>query len=665
MADIVVTAEVEAAEGEGSPDADAPRARTKARAFFGNRSAMIGLIVLGLILLVVVFAGIFAPYPPNQYDLLNANATPSWTHLLGTDDLGRDILSRLLYGGRVPLLIAGSVVLIASLIALPIGLAAGYVGGLFDNITMRFMDAGAAFPPLVLILAIIGVFGTSTEVIILALMITSIPGYVRLIRGQTLAVTRETYVEASQAIGTKPHHLVRKRVFPNVRSPLIVVAALGFGRLLIAESGLSYLGVGVQPPNPSWGNMIRQAYQYSLFTNPWELLPPIGAILLTVLAINAIGDGLRDSLGVARHSGGRVRAKRGLTTVEHSATTADALPAPEPVAPPKGSALLSVRDLCAEFDTSSGPIQVLDHVSFDLGRGEVVGLVGESGSGKSVTALSIMRLLASPPGRITGGSINYLDRDLLSLSFKGMRGIRGSQIAMVFQDPMTSLDPAFTIGSQLVEAQRLHKKIGKKDARAAAAEALDIVGIPDARKRLDDYPHQFSGGMRQRVMIAIALVTKPQLLIADEPTTALDVTVQAQILDLLANLREELGLSVLFVTHDLGTVAELCDRVIVMYAGQVVEQGTVEDLFLHPQHPYTEGLLRATPHTATRGEELYVIPGTIPPAYRFPTGCRFADRCAYVLDECRGDRVPLLPTNGPTSLSRCLRTGDIQLAGAE
>ncbi len=683
MADIVVTSEVEASE---APAGDgAPRGSSKARAFLGNRSAMIGLTGLGLILLVVVFAGVFAPHDPNDLDILKANATPSWSHLLGTDDLGRDILSRLMYGGRAPLLIAGSVVLLGALIALPIGLAAGYIGGVFDNVTMRIMDAGSSFPGLVLILAIVGVLGPGVENVIIALMIATIPGFVRLIRGQTLAVTRETYVEASQAIGTKPHNLVRKRVFPNVRSPLIVIGALSLARLMIAESGLSYLGLGVQIPNPSWGNMIQQAYSHSLFTDPWELLPPIGAILLTVLAVNAVGDGLRDSLGVARHTGGRVRAKRGLTTVELPSApkaavatgapaalvgqvqqdAAVALVAPEPAAPAKGSALLSVRELCVEFDTTNGPVQVLDRVSFDLGRGEVVGLVGESGSGKTVTALSIMRLLASPPGRITGGSIAYLDLDLLSLSFKGMRGIRGSQIAMVFQDPMTSLDPAFTIGSQLVEAQRLHHKISKKDARVQAAEALDLVGIPDARKRLDDYPHQFSGGMRQRVMIAIALVTKPQLLIADEPTTALDVTVQAQILDLLAGLRDEFGLSVLFVTHDLGAVAEICDRVVVMYAGQVVEQGTIDGIFLHPQHPYTEGLLRATPHTATRGEELYVIPGTIPPAYRFPSGCRFADRCSYTLDECRTGRVPLVPVDGPESLSRCVRTGQVQLAGAE
>jgi peptide/nickel transport system permease protein len=669
MADIIVTSEVEFAEDV--PEVPEAAGRSKTRAFLGNRAAMIGLIGLGLIVLVVVFAGVFAPYSPNELNLVNANATPSWAHLLGTDDLGRDILSRLLYGGRAPLLIAGTVVVVGALVALPIGLASGYLGGLFDNVTMRVMDAGSAFPGLVLILAIVAVLGPGVENVIIALMIAVIPGFVRLVRGQTLAVTKETYVEASQVIGTPPRRLVRKRVFPNVRSPLIVIGALSLGRLLIAESGLSYLGLGVQPPDPSWGNMIRQAYNYSLYTNPWQLLPPIGAILLTVLAINAVGDGLRDSLGVARHTGKRVRSRRGLTTVDAGPTAALAAtasdirpPRPEPTVPATSTSLLSVRDLCVEFDTPHGAVQVLDRVSFELGRGEVVGLVGESGSGKTVTALSIMRLLASPPGRITGGSITFQDADLLSRSFKGMRVLRGSQIAMVFQDPMTSLDPAFTVGSQLVEAQRLHQHVSKKEARERAADALNRVGIPDASKRLGDYPHQFSGGMRQRVMIAIALVAEPKLLIADEPTTALDVTVQAQILDLLDNLRDELGLSVLFVTHDLGTVAEICDRVIVMYAGQVVEQGTVDDIFLRPQHPYTAGLLRATPHTSERGDELYVIPGTVPPPHLFPSGCRFAARCSYALESCRAAPIRLEIAE-PGSLSRCLRTGELQLEGAE
>jgi oligopeptide/dipeptide ABC transporter ATP-binding protein len=329
------------------------------------------------------------------------------------------------------------------------------------------------------------------------------------------------------------------------------------------------------------------------------------------------------------------------------------------------NALLSVRDLRVDVDTPNGAVELLDRVSLDVRRGEIVGLVGESGSGKTVTALSIMRLLPSPPASITGGSIVYQDRDLLTLPFKGMRNIRGSQIAMVFQDPMTSLDPAFTIGNQLVEAQRIHRSMSRRQARERAVESLDLVGIPDARARLDDYPHQFSGGMRQRVMIAKALVVEPQLLIADEPTTALDVTVQAQILDLLRKLRDELNLSVLFVTHDLGAVAELCDSVVVMYAGQVVEQGAVDDIFLHPQHPYTEGLLRATPHAVERGQELFVIPGTVPPAHLFPSGCRFAARCSYARPECSAAPVPLAPVRGSDSLSRCVRVGDVELAGAQ
>ncbi|HXY92005.1 MAG TPA: ABC transporter permease subunit, partial [Acidimicrobiia bacterium] len=438
-----------------------PKPGRKTRAFFSNRTAVIGSVGLTLIVFAVVFAGTLSPYNPNDQDLVHTSAGPSWSHPLGTDDLGRDILSRLLHGGQVSLLVAVSVILIGALIALPIGLFSGYVGGATDNVVMRVMDAGLAFPALVLTLAIVGVLGKGTQNVILALMIVTIPGFVRLVRGQTLAVSQETYVEASQSIGTPPARMVRKRVFPNVRSPLIVIMALGFGGMLIAEAGLSFLGLGAQPPTASWGNMLREAYDYQLFTHPWQLAPPAVAILLTVLAFNAIGDGLRDSLGVARHTGSRGRAKRGLTTV---ARDSDARPADGAAAGADPAALLTVRDLRVEFDTEHGAVEVLDGVSLDVGRGEVVGLVGESGSGKTVTAMSVMRLLSSPPGRVSGGSIWFQGRDLLSLSFKEMRKLRGSEIAMVFQDPMTSLDPAFTVGSQLVEAQRLHGRVSRRAA---------------------------------------------------------------------------------------------------------------------------------------------------------------------------------------------------------
>ena len=432
---------------------------------------MIGSVGLTLIVLAVVFAGVLSPNDPNDQDLLHTFQSPSWSHPLGTDDLGRDLLSRLLHGGQVSLLIAVSVVLLGALIALPIGLFSGYVGGATDNVVMRVMDAGLAFPALVLTLAIVGVLGKGTVNVVLALMIVAVPGFVRLVRGQTLAVSQETYVEASQSIGTPPTRMVRKRVFPNVRSPLIVIMALSFGGTLIAEAGLSFLGLGAQPPTASWGNMLREAYDYALFTHPWQLAPPAIAILLTVLAFNAIGDGLRDSLGVARRTGSGGRVRRGLTTVsrgpvpssgrEVAADNADA------------GALLAVRDLRVEFDTEHGAVEVLDGISLDVDRSEIVGLVGESGSGKTVTAMSIMRLLSSPPGRVSGGSIWFQGRDLLSLSFKEMRKLRGSEIAMVFQDPMTSLDPAFTVGNQLVEAQRLHAarepksraRTGRRDAR--------------------------------------------------------------------------------------------------------------------------------------------------------------------------------------------------------
>jgi len=304
--------------------------------------------------------------------------------------------------------------------------------------------------------------------------------------------------------------------------------------------------------------------------------------------------------------------------------------------------LLSVEDLSVEFRTRRGTARVLDRVGFAIERGQTLGVVGESGCGKSVTALAILRLIASPPGRIVGGRVLFEGRDLLQMPEDEMRRVRGNRISMIFQEPMTSLNPAYTVGDQIAEAVRLHEGLSRRDATARAVEMLDAVGIPDPQRRVHEYPHQFSGGMRQRVMIAMALACKPDVLIADEPTTALDVTVQAQIFDLIAELREKTGTAVMLITHDMGAVAEMTDRVVVMYAGHIVESGTVADVLRAPLHPYTRGLIACAPgaRTAKPGELLEEIPGTVPSLIERGAGCLFAERCAHVMPRCRAERPP-------------------------
>jgi oligopeptide/dipeptide ABC transporter ATP-binding protein len=320
--------------------------------------------------------------------------------------------------------------------------------------------------------------------------------------------------------------------------------------------------------------------------------------------------------------------------------------------------ILEVRSLRTSFPTEDGVVHAVDNVSFHVNRGEAVALVGESGCGKSVTAMSIMRLVASP-GRITGGEIRFKGRDLSALSEREMRHVRGNDIAMVFQEPMTSLNPVFTIGAQVSEAIRLHKKVSKREAWRQAGEMLELVSIPDPVKRLDDYPHQLSGGMRQRVMIAIALACDPELLIADEPTTALDVTIQAQIMELLEGLQKKLGLAVLLITHDLGVVAEFCERVVVMYTGRVVEEAPVDRLFAAPAHPYTRGLLASLPRAGSgaRGERLRTIAGMVPPISRLPQGCKFNPRCPDVMEICRGNEPAMMPV-ADGQAARCYLHGD-------
>jgi oligopeptide/dipeptide ABC transporter ATP-binding protein len=307
--------------------------------------------------------------------------------------------------------------------------------------------------------------------------------------------------------------------------------------------------------------------------------------------------------------------------------------------------LLSVEGLTVGFRTENGFVRVLEDVGFTVGAGETVGIVGESGCGKSVSAMSIMRLLPSPPAVVEAGRIRFDGTDLLTLDGGAMRALRGDRIGMVFQEPMTSLNPTFTIGFQIGEVLKLHRGMSGAEARRETIEMLGAVGIGAAERRLAQYPHQLSGGLRQRVMIAMALVCRPALLIADEPTTALDVTIQAQILDLLRRLQEQMGMAVLLITHDLGVVAEMCDRVVVMYAGHVVERCSTAALFRTPRHPYSAGLLEATPRRAARGARLTTIPGMVPAPGRRGKACPFADRCARAIDRCRAEMPPLAPVD--------------------
>ena len=314
--------------------------------------------------------------------------------------------------------------------------------------------------------------------------------------------------------------------------------------------------------------------------------------------------------------------------------------------------LLEIKNLTCSFHTEDGTALAVDDVSFNVLAGETLGVVGESGCGKTVTALAVLRLISSPPGRIDSGEIVFKDRNLLALSEREMRSVRGNEISMIFQEPMTSLNPVFTCGYQIDEAVRLHQKVGKKEAAERTIDMLHVVGIPDPKGCAKSYPHQLSGGMRQRVMIAMALSCNPSLLIADEPTTALDVTIQAQILDLLQSLQEKLGMAVMMITHDLGVIAETARRVVVMYAGQVVESASVVDLFYSPRHPYTIGLQESIPRPTQKGDALKVIPGRVPDPFAYPAGCRFRERCPFAEERCARGEIELRQV-APGHLSRC------------
>ena len=626
------------------------------------RRPMVVLSIAWLVIVAVcsIFANQVSPYNPLAQNIFQIFAKPSAAHLLGTDDLGRDILSRLIHGGGLLLATSLEAVLIGLVIGVPLGMLAGYVAGLTDSVSSFLVNVLLAIPGFVILVAIVVITGNNLVAVMAVLGVLFSAGFYRLARSTTQASHALPYVDSARVAGLSRFRIMFRHVLPNITGPLVVQAFLTYTVALIVATSLSFLGLGVSPTSPSWGQMVYDATQ-NLATDPWMMVP-VGAVLIfTALSANFIGGAIRDGLPHAQRQRLLVdpRAKRRPAPAVPAA--ADGLrPQPDAsgvVAAGEGL-LLEVDGLTVSFPGPSGEQAVVDRVSFGVPRGTTLGLVGESGCGKTITALSILGLVP-PPGQVSAGRILLDGNDLTKLSERQRTELRGSKIALVSQEPMVALDPCFTIGSQLREPLRLHRKMTRRQADAEALDLLRLVGIARPESVAKRYPHQISGGMAQRVAIAIALTGEPELLIADEPTTALDVTIQAEILDLLRSLQEKLGMTVVIVTHDLGVVADFCQTVAVMYAGQVIEVGIVDDVLVRPAHPYTRALLGAVPDVAKPGEALATVRGTVPLPRDWPAWCRFADRCEHAVAACRSGPIPLDALQ-PDRVVRCIRAAELQ-----
>ena len=634
-------------------DPDLPRLmatrRATLRGLLRDGTAVLGLVIVSLLSIGAVLAPAIAPHDPNEVDVLRKFSSPSAEFPLGTDNLGRDVLSRLLFGGRISIgtcLVAGVLV---GIIGTAIGLVAGYRGGLVDGIVGRIIDLLLAFPPFLLAMAVLGLLGPGLRNLTLVLVAVEWALYARIVRSAVLVERQKEYVDAAQASGASSLRIMARHVLPNIVAPIVVLVTLDMGIILLEISGLSFLGLGVSPPTAEWGAMLSEGRTY-LSQAPQMMLFPGLAIFLLVLGFNLVGDGLRDALDPHTRRLLRGRHRRLLPDHRRSpdrarpgvGTGRGRRPAAGPIAPAAAvtrptaersgnvGPILSVRDLTVSFDTQDGVVRAVDGLSYDVYPNEVLGIVGESGSGKSVSSLAVMALL--PDSAVVEGEVIFRGQDLMHLPEKERRKLRGSRLAIVSQDALAALNPVFTIGNQVAEAVTAHQpRMSKAARRSRAIELLDLVGIPNPSARVDQYPHEFSGGMRQRAMIAMAIANEPDVLIADEPTTSLDVTIQAQVLEVLERIKERTRSAIVLITHDLGVVAGVADRVMVMYAGRPAETGAVDEIFYRPRHPYTLGLLASLPRLdgGTESRRLHRIKGQPPSLILVPPGCPFHPRCDH------------------------------------
>lgn len=599
----------------------------------------ISLIVLLIVVLIAVFASVLAPYDPLQ--IFDARMAPNSSYLFGTDDKGRDVLSRMMYGARYSLTIGLGATVFAFIAGSIIGAFAAVSRKWISEIIMRILDVIMSFPGIALAATFVIVFGTSVPSLIFAIGFLYIPQIARIVRANVMSEYNQDYVRAVVVSGARAPHILIKHVVRNCIAPIVVFTIVLVADAIVFEASLSFISAGIPEPTPTWGNILADARGGVLSGRWWQALYPGLAIMITVLCLNILSEGMTDAMAAAPKADISPREDNLSTKREADKFVADprlAYKAQEEMLEKRLAALretenirhdrfpartdvppvLEVKDLCIRFPRH-GSVNVVDHVSFVVRPRQTMGLVGESGCGKSITSLTIMGLL-DPRAEITG-EIMYNGQNLIGLDNTHYNQLRGREIAMIYQDALSSLNPSMLIRSQM-------KQLTKRGGTRSAEELLELVGL-DPKRTLDSYPHELSGGQRQRVLIAMALTRDPKVIIADEPTTALDVTVQKQVIDLLNKLQKELGFAMVFVSHDLALVAEVANSITVMYAGQVVEQGPVHEILCNPIHEYTRSLLGSVLSIEAGGQRLHQVPGSVPSPKDFPEGDRFTPRSSH------------------------------------
>jgi oligopeptide/dipeptide ABC transporter ATP-binding protein len=583
-------------------------------------------ITAGILLLLVLSTAVLAPLLLHgRADVVDPAAIlrgPSAAHPAGTDLLGRDILARVLVATRLSLVLALLATGIGVVAGLLLGTAPALLGKLFGRWVVAGINVAVAFPSLLLALFFAVIFGVGARGAVLAIGFATAPGFARLTQNMAATVSGRDFIAAARVAGVGRVRILLRHIVPNIAEPLVVTATMAAGSALLAFASLSFLGLGVQAPSYDWGRLLGEGLA-QIYIHPAAAVIAGLAVVLAAMAFNLSGEAVARAIG--------------LRAVSRTAGAAPVEPGTAPPVPEEEEALLAVENLRVSF----GDVTPVRGVSLALRRGEAVGIVGESGSGKSLTALAIAQLVERP-GRVRADRLVLFGADLREGAGRAHRSLLGTSLAMIFQDPMTSLNPTQRVGRQLAEVVREHQRMGRRPAWRRAVDRLEAVRIPDAARRAAQLPHEFSGGMRQRAMIGMGLMAEPSLIIADEPTTALDVTVQRQVLQLLAAIRADRELGLLFISHDVTVVGQVCERVLVMYAGRIVEDLPTGALLRDARHPYTRALLAAVPDMETdRDRPLAVIPGRPPDPYALPTGCAFAPRCPLATATCREEDPPL------------------------